>query len=31
MDSGWKIAPALITGNSVILKPAEQSPMSAIR
>ena len=26
----WKIAPALITGNSVILKPAEQSPMSAI-
>ena len=27
----WKIAPALITGNSVILKPAEQSPMSAIR
>ena len=27
----WKIAPSLITGNSVILKPAEQSPMSAIR
>ena len=27
----WKIAPALITGNSVILKPAEQSPMSAIK
>lgn len=27
----WKLAPALITGNSVILKPAEQSPMSAIR
>ena len=27
----WKIGPALITGNSVILKPAEQSPMSAIR
>ena len=26
----WKIAPALITGHSVILKPAEQSPMSAI-
>ena len=27
----WKIAPALITGNSVILKPAEQSPMSGIK
>ena len=27
----WKLAPSLITGNSVILKPAEQSPMSAIR
>ncbi len=27
----WKIGPALITGNSVILKPAEQSPMSAIK
>jgi len=26
-----KLAPALITGNSVLLKPAEQSPMSAIR
>ena len=27
----WKLAPALVTGNSVILKPAEQSPMSAIK
>lgn len=27
----WKLGPSLITGNSVILKPAEQSPMSAIR
>ena len=27
----WKIAPALATGNSFILKPAEQSPLSAIR
>lgn len=25
-----KIAPALITGNSVIIKPAEQSPLTAI-
>lgn len=27
----WKIAPALAAGNSVILKPAEQSPLTAIR
>jgi gamma-glutamyl-gamma-aminobutyraldehyde dehydrogenase/4-guanidinobutyraldehyde dehydrogenase/NAD-dependent aldehyde dehydrogenase len=27
----WKIAPALAAGNSVILKPAEQSPLSALR
>jgi gamma-glutamyl-gamma-aminobutyraldehyde dehydrogenase/4-guanidinobutyraldehyde dehydrogenase/NAD-dependent aldehyde dehydrogenase len=27
----WKIAPALAAGNSVILKPAEQSPLSAIK
>ncbi|BDH47092.1 aldehyde dehydrogenase [Salmonella enterica subsp. enterica serovar Choleraesuis] len=27
----WKIAPALAAGNSVILKPAEQSPFSALR
>tara|TARA_B110000008_G_C16978910_1_gene567524 strand:- start:12849 stop:14336 length:1488 start_codon:yes stop_codon:yes gene_type:complete len=27
----WKLAPALATGNSVVLKPAEQSPMSALR
>ncbi len=27
----WKLAPALATGNSVILKPAEQSPLSALR
>lgn len=27
----WKLAPALATGNSVILKPAEQSPLTAIR
>ncbi|WP_069298285.1 aldehyde dehydrogenase [Neptunicoccus sediminis] len=29
--AAWKVAPALATGNSVILKPAEQSPLSAIR
>ena len=27
----WKLAPALVTGNSVVLKPAEQSPLSALR
>lgn len=27
----WKCAPALATGNSVVLKPAEQSPSSALR
>ena len=27
----WKCAPALASGNSVILKPAEQSPLSALR
>jgi gamma-glutamyl-gamma-aminobutyraldehyde dehydrogenase/4-guanidinobutyraldehyde dehydrogenase/NAD-dependent aldehyde dehydrogenase len=27
----WKLGPALATGNSVILKPAEQSPLTAIR
>jgi acyl-CoA reductase-like NAD-dependent aldehyde dehydrogenase len=26
----WKLAPALATGNSVVLKPAEQSPMVAL-
>jgi gamma-glutamyl-gamma-aminobutyraldehyde dehydrogenase len=27
----WKIAPALAMGNSVVLKPAEQSPMTALK
>ncbi|HUN27948.1 MAG TPA: aldehyde dehydrogenase [Steroidobacteraceae bacterium] len=29
--SAWKLGPALLSGNSVVLKPAEQSPLSAIR
>ena len=29
--SAWKIGPALVAGNSVVLKPAEQSSLSAIR
>ena len=27
----WKIAPALVTGNSVILKPSEKSPLTALK
>jgi acyl-CoA reductase-like NAD-dependent aldehyde dehydrogenase len=29
--SAWKLGPALLSGNSVVLKPAEQSPLTAIR
>lgn len=29
--ASWKIAPALATGNSVILKPSEKSPLTAIK
>ncbi|HVJ35497.1 MAG TPA: aldehyde dehydrogenase [Terriglobia bacterium] len=29
MMASWKVAPALAAGNSVVLKPAEQSPLSA--
>ncbi|HBD38467.1 MAG TPA: aldehyde dehydrogenase PuuC, partial [Cupriavidus sp.] len=29
--ASWKVAPALAAGNSVVLKPAEQSPLTAIR
>lgn len=28
--AAWKVGPALAAGNSVVLKPAEQSPLSAI-
>ena len=28
--TAWKLAPALAAGNSVVLKPAEQSPLSAL-
>ncbi len=27
----WKLAPALTTGNTVVMKPAEQTPLSAMR
>jgi len=29
--ASWKLAPALAVGNSVVLKPAEQSPLTALR
>jgi phenylacetaldehyde dehydrogenase len=29
--AAWKLGPALATGNTVILKPAEQTPLSALR
>jgi acyl-CoA reductase-like NAD-dependent aldehyde dehydrogenase len=29
--AAWKLGPALATGNSVIVKPAEQSPLTMIR
>lgn len=29
--ASWKFAPALAAGNSVVLKPSEKSPLSAIR
>ncbi|MDP4824103.1 MAG: aldehyde dehydrogenase family protein, partial [Aestuariivirgaceae bacterium] len=29
--TAWKIGPALATGNCVVLKPAEQSPLTALR
>jgi betaine-aldehyde dehydrogenase len=29
--STWKVAPALALGNSVVLKPATQTPLSALR
>ncbi len=29
--ASWKLGPALATGNSIVLKPAEQSPLTAIR
>ena len=30
MMSAWKIAPALATGNTVVLKPAETTPLTAL-
>ena len=29
--TSWKVAPALAMGNTVVLKPAEQTPLTALR
>ena len=29
--ASWKLAPALAAGNSIVLKPSEKSPLSALR
>ena len=29
--AAWKVAPALAAGNAVVLKPAEQTPLTALR
>ncbi|MER6415045.1 aldehyde dehydrogenase family protein [Streptomyces humidus] len=31
MIASWKLAPALACGNTVIIKPAEQTPMTTVR
>ncbi len=31
MMAGWKIGPALAAGNTVVLKPSEQTPLSTLR
>ncbi|SFU97408.1 aldehyde dehydrogenase [Halomonas korlensis] len=31
MMAGWKLGPALVTGNSVVLKPAELTSLSTLR
>jgi aminobutyraldehyde dehydrogenase len=31
MMAAWKLAPALAAGNSVILKPSEQTPLTALK
>ncbi|MFB4391393.1 MULTISPECIES: gamma-aminobutyraldehyde dehydrogenase [unclassified Pseudomonas] len=31
MMAAWKLAPALAAGNTVVLKPSEQTPLSALR
>ena len=28
--AAWKLAPALATGNTIVMKPAEQTPLTAL-
>ena len=28
--AAWKLAPALAAGNTIVLKPAEQTPVTAM-
>jgi acyl-CoA reductase-like NAD-dependent aldehyde dehydrogenase len=28
--AAWKLGPALVTGNTIVLKPAEQTPLTAL-
>jgi acyl-CoA reductase-like NAD-dependent aldehyde dehydrogenase len=31
LTASWKVAPALAAGNTVVLKPAEQAPLTSVR
>jgi len=31
INASWKVAPALAFGNTIVLKPAEQTPLTALR
>ena len=31
MMAAWKIAPALAAGNTVVLKPSEQTPLTTLK
>lgn len=31
MMAAWKLGPALAAGNTVVLKPSEQTPLTALR
>jgi len=31
MMAAWKLGPALAAGNTVVLKPSEQTPLTALK